>query len=416
MSGAITITSLSATPVSLTGAELVPLVQAGGTFRAPVSAFSIFAPVQTVNGQTGTVIIGAGDIAGLGAVALTNQYADLDGLPVSVVTSSELATVAYTGAYSDLDGLPSLTTLATTSIGVLPAVASLSEGFLAVEQGTTVRRVSLFDLANINIPSDIMQILAEDTDARTLALEDAEALILFDNAAGATITVPEDTNVSFPVGTKIGLTQLVTAAISVSVEGDVILYTPETFFPYTSRQYATIFLTKVESDAWLLSGQLAGGVEDAELLAPVTVVVGSDTVPIIRNGRPGRGNVQDIADLAKPDTAVTFSFGEPEADEVALTGVPFDLRLLPGAPGSTVHALIAPTVTTVYSIRTKAVSVAGVGSEIGTAIIDASANGGTVIVSTTADIDGGFVLLTQAPTTVDATAAGIAITLRMERR
>jgi|GEM_PF-3230053 len=61
--------------------------------------------VDSVNGQTGTVVLTANDIDGLADVATSGDYADLTGKP-------SLSTVATSGAYSDLTGKPTLATVA----------------------------------------------------------------------------------------------------------------------------------------------------------------------------------------------------------------------------------------------------------------------------------------------------------------
>ena len=86
------------------------------------------APVQSVAGKTGIVVLTATDISGLAAVATSGAYADLTGKPVNVsaftndagyqtaanvataiagkADTSSLAPVALSGAYADLTGKP----------------------------------------------------------------------------------------------------------------------------------------------------------------------------------------------------------------------------------------------------------------------------------------------------------------------
>lgn len=52
------------TATVLSGAELIPLVQSGETVQAQLSLLSALAPVQSVNGLTGPVILAAGDLSG----------------------------------------------------------------------------------------------------------------------------------------------------------------------------------------------------------------------------------------------------------------------------------------------------------------------------------------------------------------
>lgn len=67
------------------------------------------APVTTVNGQIGTVVLGAGDV-GAAAASHTHTSGQVSGL----------ATVATTGAYSDLSGRPSIPSTA-AAVGAVAA-------------------------------------------------------------------------------------------------------------------------------------------------------------------------------------------------------------------------------------------------------------------------------------------------------
>lgn len=53
----------------LAGTELVPIVQGGSTVKTTASAFSTLAPVQTVAGRTGAVVIATTDVTGFTAAA-----------------------------------------------------------------------------------------------------------------------------------------------------------------------------------------------------------------------------------------------------------------------------------------------------------------------------------------------------------
>src|SRR5690606_9500571 len=74
------------------------------------------APVQSVNSQTGSVVLDADDIddtATVNKFVTTAEKSDI----ASAVQPGDLATVATTGAYSDLSGTPTLGTAAAADIG-----------------------------------------------------------------------------------------------------------------------------------------------------------------------------------------------------------------------------------------------------------------------------------------------------------
>ena len=68
-----TITNLPDATLPLGGDERVPMVQAGVTVDAPASALAaLAAPVQSVNGQTGVIVLGASDVGALASGALAS--------------------------------------------------------------------------------------------------------------------------------------------------------------------------------------------------------------------------------------------------------------------------------------------------------------------------------------------------------
>ena len=88
------------------------------------------APVQTVAGRNGTVVLSYTDISGLSTVAHSGAYTDLSNKP-------SLATVATSGSYTDLSNKPTLATVAGTgsytdlsnqpTIPAIPVQASWTE-------------------------------------------------------------------------------------------------------------------------------------------------------------------------------------------------------------------------------------------------------------------------------------------------
>lgn len=127
----------SATPLS--GTELVPVVQGGETKKVTAQAIADLGSggggggaVDSVNGQTGVVVLTKSDI-GLANVDNTSDA----NKPISSATSaalalkantSSLATVATSGAYNDLTGKPTLGTAAAQNSS---AFATAAQGALA---------------------------------------------------------------------------------------------------------------------------------------------------------------------------------------------------------------------------------------------------------------------------------------------
>src|SRR5690606_40162444 len=74
------------------------------------------APVQSVNSQTGSVVLDADDIDDSTTVNKFVTAAEKSDI-ASAVQPGDLSTVATTGAYSDLSGTPTLGTAAAANTG-----------------------------------------------------------------------------------------------------------------------------------------------------------------------------------------------------------------------------------------------------------------------------------------------------------
>lgn len=89
----------------------------------------------------------------------------------------------------------------------------------------------------------------------TLALSDRDVYVRIDSAGAATLTVPSNTTVPLPLGTRVYLRQAGTGSVSVVGEDGVSIHTPMTLT--LSRPHATAALIKVATDEWDLMGDLA---------------------------------------------------------------------------------------------------------------------------------------------------------------
>jgi hypothetical protein len=111
------LTDLSAAG-TLDGTELLYMVQAGNDVKVTAQAVADLATaggaVDSVNGQTGVVVLDTDDIAeGTAKYNVQSDWNAGSGL-AQILNKPTLATVATSGAYGDLSGAPSLATVATT--------------------------------------------------------------------------------------------------------------------------------------------------------------------------------------------------------------------------------------------------------------------------------------------------------------
>lgn len=87
-----------------------------------------------------------------------------------------------------------------------------------------------------------------------LVLADAFKLVAMDNAAANTLTVPPNSSVAFPIGTRIDLSQDGGGQTTVVAGSGVIIRSPETLKLRKQRAKAT--LIKRATDTWDLEGNL----------------------------------------------------------------------------------------------------------------------------------------------------------------
>ena len=88
----------------------------------------------------------------------------------------------------------------------------------------------------------------------TTVLADASKLVTLNNGSAITLTIPANSSVAYPVGTKIDLAQLGAGQVTVAGAGGVTVNaTPGLKF---IAQFSAATCIKTASDTWLLVGNL----------------------------------------------------------------------------------------------------------------------------------------------------------------
>ena len=90
--------------------------------------------------------------------------------------------------------------------------------------------------------------------AYTLVIADAFKLVTMSNAAANTLTVPPNSSVTFPVGTRIDIGQDGAGQTTVAAGAGVTIRTPETL--KLRKQWAKATLIKRATDTWDIEGNL----------------------------------------------------------------------------------------------------------------------------------------------------------------
>lgn len=147
--------------------------------------------------------------------------------------------------------------MADQKISDLAAAAALTDADLAeLEQpgetaGTRSRKVTLALLRAYALRSPEN---AQTGTSYTLVLADAFKLVTMSNASANTLTVPLNSTVAFPVGTRIDLGQDGAGQTTIAATGGVTIRTPETL--KLRKQWGKATLIKRATDTWNLEGNL----------------------------------------------------------------------------------------------------------------------------------------------------------------
>lgn len=147
--------------------------------------------------------------------------------------------------------------MADIKISGLAAAAALTDADLAeLEQpgeaaGTRSRKVTLAELRAYALacPENI-----QTGTSYTLVLADAFKLVAMANASANTLTVPPNSSVAFPDGTRIDLSQDAAGQTTIAAGSGVTIRSPETL--KLRKQWAKATLIKRGTDTWDLEGNL----------------------------------------------------------------------------------------------------------------------------------------------------------------
>jgi hypothetical protein len=94
------------------------------------------------------------------------------------------------------------------------------------------------------------------TDSYTLVLADAGKVVEVNKASGATITVPTNASVAFPVGATITVLQVGAGQITIAGAGGVTVNSAGSRLK-TTQQWSAATLIKRATDTWVAFGDLA---------------------------------------------------------------------------------------------------------------------------------------------------------------
>ena len=90
----------------------------------------------------------------------------------------------------------------------------------------------------------------------TLGVNDTGKALLFSSSSPITLTIPKETTYNFSLGQSFVIIQEGTGVVTVVVEAGATLRSKSSYVN-TAGQYSEARLLKIDSDEWLLSGDLS---------------------------------------------------------------------------------------------------------------------------------------------------------------
>ena len=239
----------------------------GGIFRAYGSAFSVASLASTVafgpDGASGLVIFTNSTSLSGASGSLTIRGGGYD-------TAADILFIDKNGAAfkngyvyvgSSTPNASAITQIDSTTKGFLPprmtstqrdAIASPATGL--VVYNTTLNSTDTFDGARWRTDSETI-VTNRQTASYTLALSDRGKLLEMNSASANTATIPLNSSVPFPIGSKIDVTQYGAGATTITATGGVTIRSFTSFLKIAG-QYAACTLVKIGTDEWYAYGNL----------------------------------------------------------------------------------------------------------------------------------------------------------------
>ena len=188
-----------------------------------------------------------------------------DNITITQPDSTGAVTISASNIDTQIVGGTDITVTQPDSAGSFTVSYSGTAGIANVVEDTTPQLGGNLSLnsndidgtGNIDITGNVIAQSAINTQtgtSYTLVIGDASKLVTLSNASAITLTVPANSAVAFPVGTKIDLAQLGAGQVTVAGAGGVTVNaTPGLKFV---AQYSAATCIKTATDTWLLVGNL----------------------------------------------------------------------------------------------------------------------------------------------------------------
>lgn len=110
--------------------------------------------------------------------------------------------------------------------------------------------------ANMNIiANSLVAVAAETGTAYTIGTADVGKLVTLSNAAAQAITIPENSSVAFAIGDQVNFMNLSTGTATFSAGGTAVIRSAGSKLKLAD-QYAVCTVLKIDTDAWVMLGNV----------------------------------------------------------------------------------------------------------------------------------------------------------------
>lgn len=232
---------------SLTGSEIVPVVQGVVTKKTTAQEIANLAP-----GATASILVESGASAKISVMSAAGSLAGTESIPAVQSGGNVKATAQAIANLAPAAILVESGAAAKTSALSAGSALAGTEAIAIVQSGATVKTTAQ---AIANLADTGLAVTTQSGSSYTAVIGDANSWINFTNGSANGFVVPTNASVPFIIGTTIIGRQAGGGVVTVSGAGGVTLQSAGSLVN-TNGQYATFSVTKMATNTWALSGNL----------------------------------------------------------------------------------------------------------------------------------------------------------------
>lgn len=251
-------------PISATGIY-GSLRYDGLTYKYATSTYVINVPVSVLsNAVISFPAVNSGTLSTTSQLYLDNvlatgntssRHANIGSL--TITSTASFGSTVSISAGVNVSGYSNLNNLYVSGTATFVGTASFSKGILDNynSSGTTYSLLAIDSTGKIKWQQALALQFNTITTNYTLSLNDAGRMISVTSSSVTLITVPTNASVAFPIGSWVTITQYDTGGVTFVGAGGVTVNSKSGYLSIAA-QYVTVTLTKMGTNAWILTGDL----------------------------------------------------------------------------------------------------------------------------------------------------------------